>query len=144
MLVSVSAATIALPFSNVFRVLLHLLRQAPAFGPRQSFELLLHIFCRQPFGRTKKHPKIKLAKIHQHLKNVTLDAPGFNFDNLFMPVGLPFLISVRERLNLLNCNKYNAKPFVNHFRPAILATKINKQIRFFQTPFLDIIFLILS
>ena len=42
-------------------------------------------------------------------KSATLDAQGFQFDHLLMPFRLPFSINFRDRLNLLNCNKYNAK-----------------------------------
>ena len=80
--------------------------------------------------------------IHQNLKIQTLDTKSFDFDVFWMPFGHPFSIDFPERLNLIICNTHNAKTSFLQFRAFHLASKINQQIMFFQTPFLDFIFLL--
>ena len=50
-----------------------------------------------------------------------------------MTFGITFSINFPDRLNLVICNTYNAKPFY-HFRPLILASKID---HLFSKPFLE-------
>ena len=44
-------------------------------------------------------------------KNHTLDAKGFNLYALLAPFGPPFSINFPDHLNLISCNRYNAKTF---------------------------------
>ena len=59
-----------------------------------------------------------------------------------MTFGITFSINFPDRLNLVICNKYNAKTSFLHFRPLKLASKIDRTIMFFQSRFLDLLFLI--
>ena len=77
------------------------------------------------FADTKANKKQICSK---NLTKSELDAQGFDIDDLLVPFGPPFWIKIREDLDLLNCNRYNAKICFYHFRSPILAPKLIKKL----------------
>ena len=107
------------------------------FSPKTYFGVSL---C-PPFASSTKIPKISLPKSIIISTNHTLDDQCFNLDDLLARFGPPFSISVRDQLNLLNCNKYNAKTSLLPFRAFLFGIKNQLKV-FFHPPFLGRHFLL--
>ena len=73
-------------------------------------------------------------------ENTTLDAQGFNLDDLLMRFGLPFSINQCDHLNLLNCKMYNAKTFFYLSGHLLFASVLHHNFMFFMAPLLVAIF----
>ena len=65
-----------------------------------------------------------------------LGVQNFNLYNLLMPCGLPFSTKFRDRLNLLNCNKYNAKTILLRLNASHFGIKNGSTKHVFLNPFL--------
>ena len=60
-----------------------------------------------------------------------------------MSFGAPLSFKIRDLLNLLNCNRYNAEISFLQFQASQFGTPSQSSTHVFQTPFLDLIFQIL-
>ena len=63
-----------------------------------------------------------------------MDTQRFDFNDLLVPVGLPFSIKFGGHLNLLICNVYNAKTYFKTFQTSHFGINIHKLIMFFDPP----------
>ena len=80
------------------------------------------------------------SKHYKISKNASLDAQGFNFDDLLVPFGLLFSIKFREHLitTSQDATCRIRKPLLYNLRSPVLASKfnqsINKHLFLFETP----------
>ena len=90
-------------------------------GTLKPPQIYLFAFWARLLAERRNIKKTSLPKSINISKNATLDAQGFNVDDLLAPFGFSFSINFRDHPNLLNCNNYNAKHFYYNLRPPILA-----------------------